>query len=331
MNGPRRLLDGDASDFERNLLRTARSMRPTAQARRRTVKAVVAGIGAIGTAAGGGSSVMAGVGISALLKWGSAGVLATALAVAGAQRLEQPLAPPASAAAPAVRAAGRVVERAARETIPPATPPSTPEASTADATIPEPSVMMATAPTPRPKGELTGRTSHRRGERPDDDDKASASAPVTAQAPPSSPAAPRESTTFPSSAGALAGTDTPAPAPAREASPGLFAGPSGAPAAAAQAKSLADEVAALDRARQALEAKDPNAALRVLEDRQRRHGAGRMAPEATLLRIRALVRKGDHAGAEAVARAYFASDPNGPYAARIRAALAAAKKSSAGE
>jgi hypothetical protein len=331
MNGPRRLLDGDASDFERNLLRTARSIRPTAQARRRTVKAVVAGIGAVGTAAGGGSSVMAGVGISALLKWGSAGVLATALAVAGAQRLEQPSAPPASAAAPAVRAAGRVVERAARETIPPSTPPSTPEASTGDAPIPEPSAVIAIAPAPRPQGELTG-TSHRRSERPDDDDdKASASAPINAPVPPSSPAAPRESTTVPSNAGPLAGADTPAPAPAREASPGLSAGPSGAPAAAAPAKSLADEVAALDRARRALDAKDPNAALRALEDRQRRHGAGRMAPEATLLRIRALVRKGDRAGAEAVARAYFASDPNGPYAARIRAALAAAKKSSAGE
>ncbi len=47
MNGPRRLVDGGASDFEQGLLPAGRSVRPSPQARRRTLKAVVARVGAV--------------------------------------------------------------------------------------------------------------------------------------------------------------------------------------------------------------------------------------------------------------------------------------------
>jgi len=81
---------------------------------------------------------------------------------------------------------------------------------------------------------------------------------------------------------------------------------------------LAAEVVALDRARQALDRGDATAALRALDDYQRRFPLGTMRPEATVVRIEALVRKGDAAGARRVADGFLATHPQSPHAQRIR-------------
>jgi hypothetical protein len=47
--------------------------------------------------------------------------------------------------------------------------------------------------------------------------------------------------------------------------------------------------------------------------------------EATVLRIEALVKKGDHARASALASSFLAAHPKSPYASRIRALLRRSK------
>ncbi len=49
-----------------------------------------------------------------------------------------------------------------------------------------------------------------------------------------------------------------------------------------------------------------------------------MAAEATVLRIEALAKAGDHAAAERVASAFLAMSPGTPYAARIRSLVGTA-------
>jgi hypothetical protein len=83
---------------------------------------------------------------------------------------------------------------------------------------------------------------------------------------------------------------------------------------------LAEEVAALDRARR-LVATDPERALRQLDEYEQRFPHGDLAPEALVLRIEALVRAGERARAEVLATSYLASHPKSPHAKRIRTIL----------
>jgi hypothetical protein len=99
--------------------------------------------------------------------------------------------------------------------------------------------------------------------------------------------------------------------------------PAGAAPVAAAAASLTDEVAALQAARHALGAHDPAAALHALDRYAKRFGSGRLEPEATVLRIEALVQKGDRATAAALAERFETLHPKSPYAARIRSILGA--------
>lgn len=97
----------------------------------------------------------------------------------------------------------------------------------------------------------------------------------------------------------------------------------GAPAApAAGAASLAPEIAMIDAARRAVASNDPNDALAVLDRYANEFPRGRFVPEATYLRIQALVQRGDRAAAAALGRRYLASMPDGPHAKQVRAMLA---------
>jgi outer membrane protein assembly factor BamD (BamD/ComL family) len=81
---------------------------------------------------------------------------------------------------------------------------------------------------------------------------------------------------------------------------------------------LSDEVATLQVARIALADRDANAALAALDRYKSRFATGRLGPEATVLRIEALMLRGDRAQASALADRFESSNPKSPYAERIR-------------
>jgi hypothetical protein len=115
-------------------------------------------------------------------------------------------------------------------------------------------------------------------------------------------------------------------APARE----LKSTPRSVPSSAAQPPlTLSDEVGALQAARVALANQDPGAALASLDRYKARFPSGRLAPEATVLRIEALVARGDRSQASALANQLEASSPDSPYIERIESMLGRAKQKSA--
>lgn len=78
------------------------------------------------------------------------------------------------------------------------------------------------------------------------------------------------------------------------------------------------ELSTLEQARAALSAGNPARALSILDDYATRFPHASMAPEATVLRIEALVRAGDAPAARRVADAFLAANPGSPYGDRIR-------------
>jgi hypothetical protein len=82
------------------------------------------------------------------------------------------------------------------------------------------------------------------------------------------------------------------------------------------------EVAALDEARHALARGEPARALSILDAYGARFPHGVMAPEATLVRIEALLKAGDRPAAERAATTLAATDPDNPYLARVQSLLA---------
>jgi Outer membrane lipoprotein len=93
----------------------------------------------------------------------------------------------------------------------------------------------------------------------------------------------------------------------------------------AASSTLADEVAALQVARTALAAHDPNGAIVALDRYKSRFPAGKLGPEATFLRIDALNQRGDRAAAAAMGDRFLAAHPRSPYADRVRSILSASK------
>jgi hypothetical protein len=87
------------------------------------------------------------------------------------------------------------------------------------------------------------------------------------------------------------------------------------------AATLADEVAALDAARRALQAHDANRALGMLDAHERRFEQPRLAPEATLLRIETLALAGRRDEARRLAQRLLSVKPDTPHAERVRAIL----------
>jgi hypothetical protein len=84
-----------------------------------------------------------------------------------------------------------------------------------------------------------------------------------------------------------------------------------------EAGALRDEIALIDGARAALSAGSPAQALTLLERYRARHPRGMLLPEALAMRIEAIDRSGDHARAQALARAFLADYPHTPLAQRI--------------
>jgi hypothetical protein len=87
--------------------------------------------------------------------------------------------------------------------------------------------------------------------------------------------------------------------------------------------SSAAELVMLDEARGAIDSAEPARALALLEDYRSRFPHGAMGPEASILRIEALVNAGDRAAATRAADAFLRANPSSPYAPRIASLLAA--------
>ena len=100
---------------------------------------------------------------------------------------------------------------------------------------------------------------------------------------------------------------------------------------AARGDSLAAEIAALDGVRTALAARDPSRAIALLDGYDRAHAAGAFVPEARVLRVEALVARGDRAEATRLGRLLLAGAPDSPHAAHLRALLDAPPGSGVGD
>ncbi len=93
------------------------------------------------------------------------------------------------------------------------------------------------------------------------------------------------------------------------------------PSGARNAEKLSREVALLDEARAALGRGDAAAALAALDQRQQEIGAGMLAPEATLIRVEALLARGERGAAAALAERFWAEHPRGAHTDRLRTLL----------
>jgi hypothetical protein len=91
------------------------------------------------------------------------------------------------------------------------------------------------------------------------------------------------------------------------------------PPAPHPAPTLGDELAELEAARSALTAGDPKRALALLDHYRQTTRGARLADEALVLRLDALVRAGRGAEAAALARDFVAKNPGSPLVDRARA------------
>lgn len=91
--------------------------------------------------------------------------------------------------------------------------------------------------------------------------------------------------------------------------------------ASAAGDSLSRELAALELARGAIVRRDFALAERRLDEYARAFPKGRLATEATVLRIEARAGRGDRAGAARLGKALLARSPRGPYAKRVRSLI----------
>lgn len=90
------------------------------------------------------------------------------------------------------------------------------------------------------------------------------------------------------------------------------------PTEKSQATNLSDELAVLDRAQKALHAGDGVAALAAIDNYDQRFTEKRLGPEASVLRIEAMLGQGKHDRARELALVFLAAHPGSPYAQRVR-------------
>jgi hypothetical protein len=109
-----------------------------------------------------------------------------------------------------------------------------------------------------------------------------------------------------------------APAPSQTPEPSRLNAPVAVPTHSARPSSLADELAALKSAENALGKGDPQAALNALERYERDNRTGQLRAEAALLKMDALRRAGKSAEAAALAERFVADNPGSPLVDRAR-------------
>jgi hypothetical protein len=320
MSAPRRLLVEGSSPAVMALLRAARSDEPpdtVAKAKTLSALAAAAATGAVVGKGGGAAGVIAKLlshsgakFLAAIALGGSVGVT-TLVYLQGRGLLAQA---PVSSEVPHKVLVGRpaVAPAPLAEAIPPVTPTQPGSSPVARATPLE--SMAPTGPTQAP---TLGTQSP-------------AVRVTTAALPPSAPV--HEAASPPSQELSRVAHDNPAPLDDSSPSPrSARDAPSSAagaldsrppPASGPTSASLSSEIAVLDEARAAVAAHDGKAALAAIDRYHATFPRGAFTTEFTVLRIEALFETGDRAHATALANALLKSDPNGPYAKRVRELLA---------
>ncbi|HEV8551375.1 MAG TPA: hypothetical protein VGQ57_20145 [Polyangiaceae bacterium] len=111
------------------------------------------------------------------------------------------------------------------------------------------------------------------------------------------------------------------PAPEAHESPAkIVVRPKAAPtpsSSATAASSLSRELQVLKQAHDALAKGNPNGALAALDDYHHRFPQGALGAEETVIRVQALLARGDRAQAAALARQFSAAHPDSLYARRV--------------
>jgi TolA-binding protein len=87
------------------------------------------------------------------------------------------------------------------------------------------------------------------------------------------------------------------------------------------ASTLSEQVAALDRARAALDARDGAKARKLVDAYETEYPGGAFTQEAEVVRIEALSRDGNRAEAERAGKRFLAAYPKSPHAPRVRLLL----------
>ncbi|WP_441292544.1 hypothetical protein ACSRUE_21050 [Sorangium sp. KYC3313] len=169
----------------------------------------------------------------------------------------------------------------------------------------------AAAPSSEPQATLTPPTAG---------DPPAATAPPIAPAP--APSGPATRAPLPLQASA-----PPIPAPAAASPPRpKSAAPRAGSAPGAPSDALGEQVAMIDRARDALAAGDAAGCLAALDAHDSKFPRSAMGEEATVLRVEALIRLGDRARAAELGQRFLASRPTSAHASGVRALLGAANE-----
>jgi len=107
------------------------------------------------------------------------------------------------------------------------------------------------------------------------------------------------------------------PAPAVEPSEPALKGAARPKAAPSASSSLSRELVVLKQAHDAIARGNPNGALAALDDYHARFPQGALGAEETVIRVQALLARGDRAQAAAVAKTFAAAHPDSLYARRV--------------
>jgi hypothetical protein len=96
------------------------------------------------------------------------------------------------------------------------------------------------------------------------------------------------------------------------------------PSRAAGTSALEQQIASMDRIREAVASGDLKHALSLIDEYERRFPSGAFIEEAEVNRIETLVRLGDSAGANRAAERFLADHPSSPHTARVRSLIRSA-------
>jgi outer membrane protein assembly factor BamD (BamD/ComL family) len=90
----------------------------------------------------------------------------------------------------------------------------------------------------------------------------------------------------------------------------------------AKSDSFHEELTLMESARTALAQDDAAVCIRALDRYERKFPHGMFAEEAPVMRLEALVARGDEEQARSLGTSLLAKNPDGPHASRIRSLLA---------
>jgi len=283
LTAPQRLIDAD-DEFERDLIRSAHDDRPS----RRALERMLLGLG-VGfskapsplSSSAPGAATSAKIGGSLLAKWLATGLAIGFAAIGGADAI------------------GRLLERGGNPVA--AAPKAFIQAS--------PSIA----------GSVSGSSPSRPREGTSSTIPASSSAPVPGARPRllASPILDAAGVPPQLASSAVASELIASAVPPGRPALGSFA----VEAAPVPPSTLVQEMRLLDPARRALTSGDPRSALSALAGYERAFPSGALRPEASVLKVRALLAAGDRVGAEALGRRVIERAPQSEHASAVRAAL----------